>query len=191
MNPFGKLAAAAAGAALFLSACSTGGTIGGADYAPQYDFWEFFAATDGKEFRVVTSGNPFPSMSVEEMRVRLLPVLQANRPRPRLTFTYAAPQPERRPDYRLVLVFDPALDLGAQRVCEHQFRHRQPTSAGHQVFAVYCRNDQALSQATTSTEAATPEDPQVGQMFRGLFLVLFTELPPNRRRPFPFGVGFP
>ena len=35
-------------------------TIGGSEYAPQYDYREFFAAADGKPFRVVLAGNPFP-----------------------------------------------------------------------------------------------------------------------------------
>ncbi len=43
---------------LLLSACNA--AIGGADYAPQYDFGEFFAATDGRPFRVDVAGNPFP-----------------------------------------------------------------------------------------------------------------------------------
>jgi hypothetical protein len=51
-------------ALLLLSACASGaGGIGGADYAPQYDFSEFWAATDNKPFRVEIAGNPFPGMS--------------------------------------------------------------------------------------------------------------------------------
>ena len=38
--------------------------------------------------------------------------MQAAKPRPALTFTYDSPVERPRPDYRLVLVFDPALDLG-------------------------------------------------------------------------------
>jgi hypothetical protein len=72
-------------ALLLLGACASG--IGGADYAPQYDFFEFWAATDGRTFRVETAGNPFPGMSEQEMRRQLLPVMQANKPRPNLTFT--------------------------------------------------------------------------------------------------------
>lgn len=165
-------------------------TVGGADYAPQYDFSEFFAATDGKRFRVVTAGSPFSSIPENDVRARLLPVMQANRPRPRLTFTYEIPPERPRPDYRMVLVFDAANDLGAQRVCDHDFHHRPPTPGTVHVFAVYCRNDQPLSQTTAWTQAFAPEDPRVGQMFQELFLVLFSELPPmHRRGPFPFPFG--
>ena len=37
-------------------------------------------------------GNPFPGLSEQQMRQRLLPVMQANKPRPRLTFTYERPE---------------------------------------------------------------------------------------------------
>ena len=70
--------------------------------------------------------------------------MQANRPRPRLTFTSAVPAELPRPDYRLVLVFDSAIDLTAARVCAGEVRHqpRQVEAAGRfAVFAVYCRND--------------------------------------------------
>ena len=45
-------------ALLALAACTSGaGGIGGADYAPQYDFFEFWAATEQQTFRVETAGN--------------------------------------------------------------------------------------------------------------------------------------
>jgi hypothetical protein len=185
-----KLAGAGLAAVVVIFASySAKATVGGADYAIQYDFSEFFAATDLKTFRVVVSGNPFPRMPLDEMHARILPVMQANRPRPRLTFTYQVPVEPPRPDYRMVLVFDPANDLGAQRVCDHDFRHKPPTPGRVYVFAVYCRNEQVMSQTTAWTEASVPEDRRLGQMFGELFLVLFTEFPPrrfDRGRP-PFG----
>jgi hypothetical protein len=177
-------------AALLLAACmsSTVPVIGGADYAPQYDFSEFYAATNGKTFRVIVAGNPFPQLNQQEMQRRLLPVMQASRPRPRLTFTYDVPAELPRPDYRLVLVFDAANDLSAARVCAGEFRlqPRRPETAGRfAVFGVYCRNDQALSQATATTPATGPEDPRVGQLLQQLFLVLFTDSPLVGRPRFP------
>ena len=170
-------------ALLHLAACASG--LGGADYAPQYDFFEFWAATDGKTFRVETAGNPFPGMNEQEMRRRLLPVMQANRPRPRLTFTYAAPAETPRPDYRLVLVFDAANDLTAARVCADQIRTRPEFSGKIAVFGVYCRNDSALSQAVATTTASAPENPAMGRLLGQLFQVLFVEAPPIDRPRFP------
>ena len=170
---------------LLLAACGSPSSpvVGGTDYAPQYDFSEFYAATNGKTFRVVVAGNPFPQIAPQEMQQRLLPVMQANRPRPRLTFTYAVPAELPRPDYRLVLVFDAANDLTAARVCAGEIRlkpHLAEPSGRLAVFGIYCRSDQVLSQATASTPATSPEDPRVGQMFSQLFLVLFSDAPFRR-----------
>lgn len=172
-------------ALLLLAACASSSSpvVGGTDYAPQYDFSEFYAATNDKTFRVVVAGNPFPQIAPQEMQRRLLPVMQANRPRPRLTFTYAVPAELPRPDYRLVLVFDAANDLTAARVCAGEIRLKPhvPEPAGRlSVFGVYCRDEQVLSQATATTPATSPEDPRVGKMFSQLFLVLFSDSPFRR-----------
>jgi hypothetical protein len=90
-------------AASSLVGCAQSGVIGGANYAPQYDYGEFFAVTDGRNFQVIASGNPFPGLIEAEMKRRLLPVMQANKPRPNLTFTYQAPPERPHPDYHMVL----------------------------------------------------------------------------------------
>ena len=133
------------------------------------------------------AGNPFPALPADEVMHRLLPVMQANKPRPNLTFTYETPPEEVRPSYRLVLVFDPANDLTAARVCAGQAFLKPPTPGRVYVFGVYCRNDLALSQTTAWTPAAGPDDPRLGAMFAQLFLVLFDD---RRWRRFPFEPRF-
>jgi hypothetical protein len=166
---------------------TTGVTLGGYNYAPEYDFSEFWAATDGRTFRVIFAGNPFPALPQEEVKQRLLPVMQANKPRPPLTFTYQAPLEEPHPDYRLVLVFDPANDLGSGPVCNGITRFKPPTPGRVYVYGVYCRNDLALSETTGWTQATGPDDPRMGPLFAQLFLVLFTDQPMHRWRNMPFG----
>lgn len=175
--------------ALVLGLAAPGGaqTVGGADYDPAYDFSEFWAATDGRLFRVVFAGNPFPGLPPGQVRDRLLPVMQANKPRPALTFTYEQPPEPLHPDYRLVLVFDPANDLTAARACVNQFFFKPPTPGRVYVFGIYCRNDLALSQTTAWTNATGPDDPRVGQMFAYLFLTLFDD---RRWRRYPFNPWF-
>ena len=164
-----------------LAGCAASGTIGGAYYDPAYDYGEFFAVTDGRIFQVVMSGAPFPGLPVPEVRRALLPVMQAAKPRPNLTFTYANPPEPPRPYYRMVLVFDAANDLTAMRVCAGEFRHKPPVAARpFNVFAVYCRNDLALSQTTAWTDATGPDDPRVQALFAQLFLVLFDDSPRRR-----------
>jgi hypothetical protein len=150
-------------------------TISSEDYAVQYDYDEFRAASDGRNFAVVIAGNPFPEQAAEEVARRLLPVMQANKPRPRLTFTYERSAELPRPDYRLVLVFDAANDLGAGRVCNGVTRFKQRKPGWVEVFAVYCRNDMAMSQAIGRAPASGPGDTQVALLFKELFQVVFSD----------------
>ena len=89
--------AAALAALIALPALSFAAIIGGAYYAPQYDYREFFAATDGKPFQVVLQGNPFPGIDPAVVARDLLPAMQRAKPRPALTFTYDKPSPPPRP----------------------------------------------------------------------------------------------
>jgi hypothetical protein len=165
-----------------LPAAASAAVIGGSYYAPQYDYSEFFAATDGRNFQVILAGTPpFPSVDPRTVAGALLPLMQAAKPRPALTFTYDAPVERPRPDYRLVLVFDPANDLNSSSVCRGDLRFK-PTRPGlFYVYAVYCRNDQVMSETTAWTPAAVPNDPRIGELFRELFPVVFPDSGAYRR----------
>ena len=164
-------------AALVFPAAASAAVIGGTYYAPQYDYSEFFAATDHRNFQVVVAGTPFPGTDPAATARALLPAMQAAKPRPALTFTYDAPAERPRPDYRLVLVVDPANDLGSNAVCQGVTRFRPGRPSIFYVFAVYCRNDQVMSETTAWTAANSPEDPAVGALFRQLFAVVFSDSP--------------
>jgi hypothetical protein len=149
--------------------------LGGSYYADQYDYAEFYAVTNNKPFRVELLGNPYPSLSMDEVARRLLPVMQANKPPPNLTFTYGAPVEPRHADYRLMLVFDPANDLSASAVCNGTKRFR-PGSAGRvYVFAVYCRNDLALSHVNGWVNSTAPDDAGMNSLVKDLFNVVFEQ----------------
>jgi len=166
---------AAIAAALLAPVGAGAATIGGAYYAPQYDFQDFWTAADGKDFRVVLAGNAFPALAENDAAQRLLPVMQVAKPRPALTFTYQKPAIEPRPDYRLVLVFDAANDLNGDRVCQGETRFKAGTPGLLNIFAVYCRNDMVMSMKTATTPATLPEDRSVDQLFRQLFMVIFSD----------------
>jgi hypothetical protein len=172
-------------AASCLLACAQSGVIGGAYHAPEYDWGEFYAVTDGRNFQVIVSGNPFPSLSEAEMERRLLPLMQANKPRPNLAFTYDPPPQMPRPYYRLVLLFNSTNDLNANRVCAGEIHHKPEPTRSFDLYAIYCRNDLPLSYTTAWTAANGPDDPRVGQLFAQLFLVLFPDQPLFRRGPLP------
>lgn len=185
MRSLHKLAAALISAAALplaapLAPRAEAATIGGMDYAIQYDFREFWAATDNKTFQVILEGNPFLNLDQATMARQLLPVLQANKPRPALTFSYDVPAERPRPYYRMVLVFNYANDLGADSVCQGVKRFKPPQQGVFSLFAVYCRNDQFMSQTTAWTAATGPDDPRIGELFRQLFPVLFSDSPMTR-----------
>ena len=68
--------------ALMLAGCAASGTIGGGCYDPAYDYSEFFAVTDGRNFQVVMAGTPFPNLPPAEVQSALLPVMQRPSPGP-------------------------------------------------------------------------------------------------------------
>ena len=175
-----KKAAALVLALVSLPAAGLSGVIGGSYYAPQYDYREFFAATDGRNFQVILAGNPFRAVDPRIVARDLLPAMQAAKPRPALTFTYDAPVERPRPDYRLVLIFDPANNLIADTVCNGSTRLQPGRPGIFYVYAVYCRNDQVLSYTTAWTAATGPTDPRIGELFRELFQVVFSDSPALR-----------
>ncbi|TAJ82529.1 hypothetical protein [Reyranella sp.] len=163
-------------AAIALPAVVFAASIGGNYYAPQYDYRDFFAATDGKNFPVILAGDAFPGVNPAVVAKDLLPAMQAAKPRPALTFTYDRPLPPPSPDYRLVLIFDPANDLNADPVCAGTPpRFRQGRPGLFYVYAIYCRNAQAMSFTTAWTPATGPTDPRIEQLFRELFMVIFSD----------------
>jgi hypothetical protein len=169
--------AAAFAAVGFFPMSASAATIGGTFYAPQYDFAEFFAATDHRNFQVVLAGNPLPGSDPVTIARDLLPVMQAAKPRPALTFTYDAPVERAHPDYRLVLVFNAANDLNSNAVCNGAIRVKPGRPGLLNLYAVYCRNDQVMSETTAWTLATGPTDPRVDGLFRQLFQVVFSDSP--------------
>ena len=150
-----KIVAALLGLAA-LPAAAWAAVIGGTYYAPQYDYREFFAAADGRNFQVILYGSAFPAVDPGTVAGDLLPMMQAAKPRPALTFTYQDPPERPRPYYRLVLTFDPANDYGSNSVCAGiPPRFKQGRPGVFYVFAVYCRNDQVLSETTAWTGGRT------------------------------------
>ena len=69
-------------------AMASAAVIGGANYASQYDYGEFFSIADHHDFKVVLAGNPFPGSDMGAVARDLLPAMQAAKPRPALTFAY-------------------------------------------------------------------------------------------------------
>lgn len=169
-----KIAAALLGLALPVAAFAT---VGGANYATQYDFDELRTFTDGKPLRVDIMGQlPFAGVAADDAARQMLPLIQAARPqRLRAFFTYDKPAERPRPEYRLILVFDAADNLNSSTVCAGQSRHKPPIAGQVNIFAVYCRNDQMMSETTGWTAASGPNDPRLGRLFFDLLATVFSD----------------
>jgi hypothetical protein len=188
MRSIKKIAAALLAVAA-IPVMASAATLGGYYYAVQYDYREFFWISDGKPFQVILAGNPFPSMNADDVARQLLPLMQAAKPPPNLTFTYDKPPEMPHPWYRLYLIADSANDLEAYGVCAYdKVRHKPATPGRMYLFAIYCRNEIALSQTTAWTNASGPNDPAVGQLFRELFAVIFNNSPALSPKSSPRGI---
>jgi len=186
MGSIRKIAAALLAAAT-IPAVAGAANLGGYYYAVQYDYREFFSIADGKNFQVILAGNPFPGMNPDDVASQLLPQMQAAKPPPNLTFTYDKPLEPPHPYYRLYLIADSANDLEAYSVCATGNVRFKPGAPGRMyVMAIYCRNELALSQTTAWTNASAPGDPAVGQLFRELFAMMFTNSPALSPKGSPF-----
>jgi hypothetical protein len=144
----------------------------------QYTWEEFFGAADGKEFQVQIRGNPFV-MPSEAFQQSVLARLQKRSVGPRTTWT-VKPDREAAPDqYRLVLVFGAANQLG-QTLCG-ELPRLNPAPArvagGVQVAAAYCRGPDPMTEAYARTDASSAEDRSFDQMFSELMPVLFPRRP--------------
>jgi hypothetical protein len=149
--------------------------IGGTHYAPQYAYGEFFSVADHHAFKVVLAGRPFAGGDLGAAARELLTVMQAAKPRPDLTFAYDVDAPKDRSDYRLVLVFNPALDLSSKDVCNGTTRVRPGKVGQMRLYAVYCRDNIVLSETMAWTPATDAGDPQVAEMFRELFVAVWPD----------------
>lgn len=169
-----KIAAAIAGLALMPLSASAG-VIGGTHYDTKYDYGEFFWVADHHDFKVVLAGNPFPASEMGAVARDLLPAMQAAKPRPALTFAYDVAPEKDQPDYRVVMVFDAADDLGSAEVCRGDSRFKPGKPGLFKAYVVYCRSDQVLTEATAWTPASNPSDPRIERLFRELFMVVFPD----------------
>jgi len=172
--------------ALALAAAAQAATITEEEVAIQYNYGEMFANVANQEFKLVLRGNPFGADPAQFER-GIVAQVQKNMPVP----TTVTPRPaitDRRPDYRLVLLFNPAGGVPNWRLCDNLDNQPStlPTAPGHvEVAAAYCRNEVALTSARARTDARGPDDPAINSLFSQLLPVLFPRVDPIRPQQRP------
>jgi len=149
------------------------GVIGGANYASQYDYGEFFSLRSSR-----LQGRA-SRQCVPEQRSRAAARDSCGECRPpsapALTFAYDVAVEKDQPDYRLMLCSTPPttrLEGVCNGVTRSNLRGRACSS-----LRVYCRNDWRVRNDRLDT-GTSANDPSVGELFRELFMVVF----PTRMR---------
>ncbi len=72
-------------------------------------------------------------------------------------------------------MFDPARDLGSREVCNGISRFEPGRPGRFYAYAVYCRNDVAMSETTAWTSVRSSNDPRIEGLFRELFMVVWPD----------------
>ena len=173
-----KRAFLAAGvAALLLGACTNGSIIGDdfvdAAYDPQL---VGTMARYGGLMPMEIYGNPFDVPKQELDQAMTSAMSGANFGQP-LHFTTEPPADLSSP-YSLVVLFSPAPNAKANRICGNRDQPTAPNEVGVRAMLVVCSSDVRISSAVASLDPVSgPDDPAFQRMLKQTLIVL---LPPRR-----------
>lgn len=166
---------------MLTAACATGGvTLSLQNVHTAYSAGEFAYAGAGRDLRVVIAGDPFGG-DAAAFGAAVTDAMQGQHWGQPTNFT-TTPGESARPNYRVVMLFNPPITLNAVRLCEDE-PSALPTDAtgdGIVLFGAFCLGDKGLTAIRGHIAgAAGPADPAfrslVGQVTNGLF-------PPERDR---------
>ena len=80
-----------------------------------------------------------------------------------------------QPDYRLVLVFDPANDLGSKEVCNGVSRFKPGQPGLFRPMPSTAATTWRCRRPRPGRRPASANDPQVAELFRELFMVVWPD----------------
>ncbi len=176
MTKFARLALAL-GAAALLSACAGQPVISHGHVVEYYEPQMLgYPASKGGMYTEVT-GNPFQGEKAVLDR-QVTEAFEVAHFGPKLAFFTERPT-DYSPAYRTVVLFNPAPNANAERLCSSPDRPQAPRAKGEVgVMAALCSSESRLTSASGYvTGAQGPDDPAVGGLLRHLGLSLFPPAP--------------
>ena len=166
-------------AAVGMVGCTSDVSLTQQEISPSYRPGEFAYAGADRDMRVIVVGNPFGGEQ-EAFERAVTNKMQGNHWGPRTNFT-ATPGASARSSYRVVMLFDPPVDLSPARLCRDDPDTLPSGDSPDKtvLFAAFCRERRSLTEIKGSVPRPSgPEDPvfedPVAEVTDGLF-------PPDRR----------
>ncbi|MEM7226126.1 MAG: hypothetical protein AAF495_24325 [Pseudomonadota bacterium] len=167
--------------ALALSACANASVIGQDYVDPSYD--PRLVGTMAKYGGVMPMevyGNPFNVPKNELDSAMSSAMKGANFGQP-LDFSTTPPEGIASP-YSLVVLFSPARNAKANKICANRDQPTAPTEVGVKAMMVVCSSDQRISSAIASVgQANSPNDPAFTRMLQQSLIVLLPPRPEDIR----------
>lgn len=164
--------------ALLAAACTSEVRLTQQEISPSYRPGEFAYAGADRDMRVIVVGNPFGGEQ-EAFEWAVTIKMQGNHWGPRTNFT-ATPDASARNSYRIVMLFDPPVDMAPARLCRDDpstlpsINNPDTTT----LFAAFCRERRSLTEIKGSVPRPSgPEDPVFGDLVAEVTNGLF---PPDR-----------
>jgi hypothetical protein len=169
--------AASALAALVLSACAGQVRTGFGDITPFYDRSVVTHASSGEAFPLVVHGNPFPGLSQAQAAQAIARDMRLPGWFPQVPFAPAPVAGAPRGDYRLVLVFNPAVAVSGADACGDLREVPVAPQSGPQTTlrAAFCTRGETISDTTARMAAAHPGSPAFQQMLDQVAVTIFPE----------------
>ena len=178
MSTVARIAAAAAAGAV-LAACAAGGTVVLPVYVGSYDpgMLNYAASKGGMVTEVV--GNPF-DVPKEEVERAAVNSMTGSHFGPKVVFTTKA-SPDNPSPYRVVMLFDPAPNAQAHRLCSDP---NQPSAAQPgrlRLMVAFCSSDTVItSTAGWISKPQRPTHPTFRSLIRQITVVLFPLRDPDQ-----------
>lgn len=164
---------------LGITACDSGVTIYSNNYDAYSPSYFVYAAAD-RDFLVQVQGNPF-GISDDALADSVVAAMQGHNRGPRTRFVTKATD-STRPDYRAVIVFEPAPTLRPQDVCQDRAQGRTPAAPGStasratiELLAVFCGPTGVFSSLQARAPVKAPDDATFKRLFTQVTLGLFPD----------------